>query len=82
MKILDKTLASWSSHHVRTLSLSLTKSGLVAFLGLTALSVHLLSCSFTVKLKLLQFGGQALASLGPLSSKHAKKTIAMLLMAR
>lgn len=74
LKILGKTLASWSAHSLKTLPV--TPSGLAAFLGFTALSGDLTSCSCTVLLellKLLQFSGRAAAAFGPSTSKRAKK---------
>ena len=71
LKILVKTPASWSAHSLRTLLV--TPSGPAAFPGFTALSVHLTSCSCTVRLELLQFSGRAVAALCPFTSKRAKK---------
>ena len=71
LKILVNTAASWSAHSLSTFPG--TRSGLVAFLGLTDLSTRLTSCSCIVNGQELEAGGDCTSGAGLFTSKQAKK---------
>lgn len=75
LKIFVKTSESWSACFFSTLPL--TTSGLAAFLRFTALSIHLTSCSRTVRMWLLEGGGVVSVFIAFIS-KSGKETIMFL----